>query len=175
MRRRNKFIVSAAAAVGLTAAGLSFAAAETGQASRGPVVGSVIALNPKGVPGEIFAPPLADVSPALTAQQAVTKAFGVPSDTAIPSSVSVQLGLYTLPIGDASVCQEPNENCSGDTIVNGTAYSAYRELVYGLARSECPDGSLTPDCAQWDFIDANTGAYIGGVGPPLGGPAPSRP
>jgi hypothetical protein len=170
--KRRSIIISSAAALGLAAAGLSVAVAVSqATASRVQTVSAPISLDP-AVPGDVFAPPPANASPALTAQQAVTKAYGVPSDTAIPSKVSVQLGLYTLPVGPAADC----DGCSGDTVVNGIAYSQYQTLAYGLERSGCSDGSLTTACAIWDFIDANTGENLGGVGPtlaPSSAPSPS--
>src|SRR6266699_3435775 len=112
--KRSNLIISAAAALGFAAAGLSVAVVESGQANhlgRVHAVASAIVLEPFG---ETLAPPPANASPALTAHQAAVKGEGLPSDAAIPPYVSVQLGLFTLPVGNASVCNAPHENCSGD-------------------------------------------------------------
>jgi len=178
MIRRRTFVITGAAVLGLTAAGLSFtavAASRSSPASRvlgAQPVTSVITLEPH-LPGEVFAPPSANASPALTAHQAAVHGDGLPSHAAIPPGVSVQLGLFTLPVGPESSC---GNGCSGDTFVNGIAYSSYRVLAYGFARSYCSDGSLDAPCTQWDFIDANTGKYIAGLDPAPSesvGPRPS--
>ena len=165
MRRKN-LILGAAAGIGLTAAGLSAAAVATSDtATWGRPVASVIHL-----PGAVFAPPPADAAPALTARQAVRKAYHLPPGKPIRAGAKVWLGLWTLPVGPASVCNEPSANCSSLTIKDGIAYTWRNKLVYGVESSACPGGSLTParTCAAWDFIDANTGRDLGGIRPPLG-------
>ena len=141
-----------------------FAAVHASPSSAGygaQPVPSVITLEPH-FPGEVFAPPPANAAPALTAHQAAVRGEDLPPGAAIPPGVSVQLGLFTLPVGPKSSCRN---DCHGDTIFEGIAYSSYQVLVYGFARSECPDGALHAHCTQWDFIDANTGKYIAGITP----------
>ena len=157
-------MLAGAAAVLVAAAGVSFAALESGysrDAGGAQLVTSVIVLLPH-FPGETFAPPPASATPALTAHQAAVRAEGLPPGKAIPSYVTVQLGLYTLPVGPVASC---GSGCKGDTIVNGTAYSSYRVLAYGFSRSECAGGPARPSCTQWDFVNANTGKYIAGLTP----------
>ena len=164
MIRRSTFIIAGTVILGLAAAGISLA---TTGAFRSPAdfgaqpVTSVIILEPH-LPGEVFAPPPGNASPALTAHQAAVRGEGLRPGAAIPPGVSVQLGLFTLPVGPASSCRN---DCHGDTFVHGVAYSSYQVLVYGFARSECPHHSLRPRCTQWDFIDADTGKYIAGIIP----------
>ena len=164
MIRRRTIIITGAVVPGLAAAGIALAAAvafRTSGTSGAQPVTSVIILEPH-LPGEVFAPPPTNASPALTALQAAVRGEGLRPGAAIPPFVSVRLGLFTLPVGPASSC---GNDCHGDTFMHGVAYSSYRVLVYGFARSDCPDGSLRAHCTQWDFIDANTGKYIAGIVP----------
>jgi hypothetical protein len=58
------------------------------------------------------------------------------SGTTIPSNVTVQLGLLTLPAGPA------NADTSGLVTSNGTAYTALNELAYGYSWHSCPMSTL---------------------------------
>jgi hypothetical protein len=125
--------------------------------------------------GATFAPPPVNVSaPALTAQQAwaqfIQQASGS-SNTAIPSDVTVQLGLFTLPIGP-----DCGATCSGDPVQNGIAYTALNQLAYGYSSpgDTCVRGNSAnplPDvkCTDWVFVDANTGHMIVGMSQPQAG------
>ena len=165
MRRRN-YIFGAAV---LALAGGGFAVwAATSVAPGNPDtarVTSVIHLEPH-LRGEIFAPPPSDAAPRLTAQQAIDT-YAHKTHFKLPGNVTVQLGLFTLPIGDASDC---GGGCSHATIANGIAYTWLNKLVYGLRAWECPAKSTKPawQCTEWDFLDANTGEMIAGIGPPMG-------
>jgi hypothetical protein len=118
--------------------------------------------------GATFAPPPASAPPVLTAQQAwaqfIQQASGS-SNTAIPSTVTVQLGLFTLPIGP-----DCGATCSGDPVQNGIAYRSLNQLAYGYSSpgGTCVRGnSATPlpnvPCTDWVFVDANTGHMIVGM------------
>lgn len=107
--------------------------------------------------GEIFAPPPADASPAMTAQQAwtaYTKVDTSYSSSDIPSNVTVSLGLLTLPLGPSGP--------------NGTeAYKAKDVLTYGFSWHNCPvsrnpNASIPASnpCVEWNFLNADTGAQI---------------
>jgi hypothetical protein len=114
--------------------------------------------------GEVLAPPPADAAPAMTAQEAVDASAG--RHVSIPDYVTVQLGLFTLPVGpDCGPEYEHNNIVRGDMV-----YSWLNKLVYAFSRRVCPAGSDRPvwQCTQWDFIDANTGKYIGGLVPRQG-------
>jgi hypothetical protein len=179
MNKRRTIIVSVISAA-MVAGGVSLGLAVTraGASPASPVASvraqPVTSTIPLAAPGEVLAPPPANASPAMTAQAAMVKALNAPSGTAIPSNVTVYLGLYTLPIGDASVCQQPNENCSGDTIVGNTVYTDYQVLAYGYEYSEC-GGSLADGCVAWEFVDANTGADLGGIRPRPTAPSAPAP
>jgi hypothetical protein len=109
--------------------------------------------------GETFSPPsatAATAAPALTAEQAWAKYDQVDSSAGptIPSNVSVQLGLLTLPIGPSG----PN---------NSMLYAAHNTPVYGYSAPSCPMSrnpkvtTMPPNpCIKWVFLDANTGQAI---------------
>jgi hypothetical protein len=145
------------------------AASHVGQpaASRARVitasaVRTTIAIDPHV--GTTFAPPPANVSAAaLTAQQAwaqfIQSSTTGSGGTAIPSTVTAQLGLFTLPIGP-----DCGPTCSGDPIQNGIAYKALNQLAYGYSWDGGTCGGSNPvnpappvPCTEWLFIDANTG------------------
>jgi hypothetical protein len=131
--------------------------AAPGKVGGAELVTSTITL---AEPGQTFAPPPPGVSPALTAQQAID-AFEH-KHVKIPSMVRVQLGLYTRWVGPN--CGYECEH--GNIVSHGKVYAYLNRLVYGFSRYECPPGSHRPvsRCTQWDFIDANTGKYIEGIG-----------
>jgi hypothetical protein len=120
---------------------------------------AVVTIDPNI--GETFAPPPAAAQPALTATEAWVQheqQAGAISVTSIPSGVRVQLGLLTLPVGDAG----PHHSMM---------YTAHNELVYGFSWHSCPmivggDQSGGPaslpanPCIEWRFIDAATGEMI---------------
>ena len=154
----------------------SHRAARVGQpaASRARVitasaVQTTIMINPDN--GETFAPPPAKASPPLTAQQTWAQFIQQSTDgaggTAIPSDVTAQLGLFTLPVGPSSGC---DNDCSNLTIQNGTAYTTLNQLAYGYSWPGGKCGGSNPvhpappvPCTEWLFIDANTGHMIVGM------------
>src|SRR5712691_6038945 len=107
--------------------------------------------------GETLAPAPASARPALTAQQAWAKYTHHDASyrkAAIPSNVTVHLGLLTLPLGPSG----PG---------GSEAYTAHNELVYGFSWHSCPASrnprvrKLPPNpCIQWNFLNANTGHQI---------------
>jgi hypothetical protein len=118
-------------------------------------VPATITIDPQV--GETFAPAPSSAAPAMTAQQAwaaYTQVNTSYSDSAIPSTVTVQLGLLTLPLGSTG----PG---------GSEAYAAQNELVYGYSWHSCPASrnpnvqTLPPNpCIEWNFLDANTGRQI---------------
>ncbi len=118
-------------------------------------VASPITIDPTA--GEVFAPAPADASPAMTAQQAwaaYTRVDTSYTTSTIPSNVTVEIGLLTLPLGPSGP--------------NGTeAYTANNELVYGFNWHNCPvsrnpkEQTLPANpCIEWNFLDASTGKQI---------------
>jgi hypothetical protein len=116
--------------------------------------------------GETFAPPPANASALLTAQQAwaqfIQSSTVGSGGTAIPSTVTAQLGLLTLPIGP-----DCGATCSGDPVQNGIAYRSLNQLAYGYSWPGGTCGGTNPvnpapavPCTEWLFIDANTGHMI---------------
>jgi hypothetical protein len=105
--------------------------------------------------GETFAPPKPPYHPAMSAEAAwVRYARSLGSHRkAIPSSVSVRIGLLTLPVGPVG----PN---------NSELYTAHNELTYGYSWHSCPVYTLPVSppphspCIEWLFLDANTGHMI---------------
>lgn len=123
---------------------------------------STILINPSS--DATFAPPPADVSATLTAEQAWAEYAQVNGgSTTIPSGAAVQLGLLTMPSGPADAPGAGNQPTS-----NGLAYLALNELAYGYSEpTPCPQ-SINPfvttspgaSCVDWVFVDANTGKQI---------------
>jgi hypothetical protein len=119
--------------------------------------------------GETFAPAPAGPAPALTAAQAWAqnaRADNGNGNTAIPSGLSVQLGLVSLPVGPAN-SDDPDQ--AGLATSNGIAYSALNELAYGyssppgfcpMSRNPNTPGRVGKSCIDWTFVDANTGQLI---------------
>jgi hypothetical protein len=142
------------------------AAASRARAITASALRTTITIDPDY--GATFAPPPVNAAPALTAQQAwaqfIRQASGS-SNTAIPSTVTVQLGLFTLPIGP-----DCGTTCSGDPVQDGIAYTASNQLAYGYSSpgDTCVRGNSAnplPDvkCTDWLFVDANTGHMIVGM------------
>ena len=161
MRLRGPLVVSGA--LGLAVLAVSVVAVWTSidhtKAIRALAVKTTITLDP-GI-HETFAPPPADALPAMTAQEASDAFEG--KHIPIPDYVTVQLGLYTLPVGpDCGFECEHNNIVRGDMV-----YSWLNKLVWGFSRRVCPAGSDRPEwrCTEWDFIDANTGEYVAGLSP----------
>lgn len=148
--RRNLLPVSA-----LLAAGLLLTACGATRARPAADLPRTITIDPHV--GETFAPPPADASPRLSAQQAwaaYTKVDTSYTSPEIPSNVSVRLGLLTLPLGPSG----PN---------GAEAYTAHDELVYGFSWHNCPVSrnprvrKLPPNpCREWNFLDARTAKQI---------------
>jgi hypothetical protein len=110
---------------------------------------------------ETFAPPPSSAAPAMTPLQAFSQweqQVGGRKVTAIPASVTVQLGLLTFPVGPdcGAECHH------GNIIRDGMAYHALNELAYGYSTSNCKPGSTRPAsrCLNWTFLDAATGQPI---------------
>jgi len=74
----------------------------------------------------------------------VTKAYHLPPGKPIRAGVKVWLGLWALPVGPASVCNEPSANCSSLAIKDGIAYAWLNKLVYGVDYSVCPGRLADP-------------------------------
>jgi hypothetical protein len=133
------------------------------RAVTAPSVTATIVVNP--VLGDTFAPPPPNATPTLTAGQAWADFAQLNnfSNTAIPSGVTVQLGLVTVPVGPAGA-----PGTSGEATANGQAYVALNELAYGYSSpSLCPaptnpNATTSPgtSCIAWDFLDAQTGQQI---------------
>jgi len=161
MRLRGPLVVSGA--LGLAVLAVSVVAVWTSidhtKAIRALAVKTTITLDP-GI-HETFAPPPADALPAMTAQEASDAFEG--KHIPIPDYVTVQLGLYTLPVGpDCGFECEHNNIVRGDMV-----YSWLNKLVWGFSWRVCPAGSDRPErqCTSWDFLDANTGEYVAGLSP----------
>jgi hypothetical protein len=123
-----------------------------GRISTVSVLNASITIDP--FVRETFGPAPASARPALTARQAwamYTKVNTSYKTSAIPSNITVYLGLLTLPTGP---------NGSGP-------YTAHNELAYGYSWHSCPV-SRNPrvkrlpanPCREWNFLDANTGRQI---------------
>lgn len=170
MRQRITHAVVGALALSALAAGLS----GCGRMGTGNFevfvatdVSTTITIDPSI--NEIFAPPPADASPALTPDQAVAQYAKTSGGTQslITSGDTVQLGLLTFPVGPYCGAE-----CDGYVVENGIAYHALNELAYGYSSSTCSSGPTSPaaDCTSWVFLDAITGKFLGGTVPWQGGP-----
>ncbi len=148
------------------AAGVGQPAASRARVITASAVQTTITINPDN--GETFAPPPAKASPPLTAQQAWAQFIKQSTDgaggTAIPSDVTAQLGLFTLPVAPSSEC---DNDCGNLTIQNGMAYTALNQLAYGYSWPGGKCGGSNPvnpappvPCTEWLFVDANTGHMI---------------
>jgi hypothetical protein len=164
--RLRKYIITAATAAALAAGGVTWAVTATAgnPIDATPVQATITLTHDENPP--TLAPPPADAAPKLTARQAVD-AYTGKTDFQIPDGTTVQLGLLTVPVGDASVCDSPGEDCSGYTIDQSTVYRVLGDLVYSFSESRCPEG--TPQdpasCVQYTFLDANTGKWVVDIGP----------
>jgi hypothetical protein len=149
------------------AAGVGQPAASRARVITASAVRTTITISP--LYGATFAPPPADASPPLTAQQAwaqfIQSSTSGSGGTAIPSTVTAQLGLFTLAIG-----RDCGATCSGDPVQNGIAYRSLNQLAYGYSSPGGTCGgtsSFDPapaiPCTDWLFIDANTGHMIVGM------------
>jgi hypothetical protein len=161
MRLRGPLVVSGALALAVVAISVVAVWTSIGHvnAIRALAVKTTIMLDP-GI-HETFAPPPADAVPAMTAQEASDAFEG--RHIPIPGFVTVQLGLFTLPVGP-----DCGFECEHGNIVRGDmVYSWLNKLVWGFSRRVCPAGSDRPawQCTEWDFLDANTGQYVAGLAP----------
>lgn len=151
----NRDLLRVLAAALLTAA-VATGCGETksGQIRSAADVARTITIDPDV--GEVFAPPPKGAAPAMTAEEAWAAYDKVDASagTAIPSDVSVSLGLLTLPLGPSGP--------------NGTeAYTANNVLAYGFSWHSCP-ASHNPKvkklpanpCREWNFLNGNTGKQI---------------
>jgi hypothetical protein len=168
----------AALVVGGIAAKVALAPAHAGTGSSAhagnasPAHGGTASLAPAPLVidpsiGDTFAPAPAGAAPALTAAQAwahYAQANG--GSATIPSGLSVQLGLVSVPVGPANP-DDPDQ--AGLATSNGIAYRALNELAYGYSSptGSCPmsrnpnnPGTVGKSCIDWTFVDANTGQLI---------------
>jgi hypothetical protein len=160
MRHRRMLIIVGVIGLAVLTGGLL--AAQTGgdraEAMTVSVVSNTITIDPYG--GATFAPPPPNAAPAMTAEQAWAQFMeqSGSSHTTIPVSVTVQMGLFTLPFGP-----DCGAECSKLTVQNGIAYTVLNQLAYGYSwPSTCSYGNDTHPqtdrpCTEWIFLDANTG------------------
>jgi len=186
MRQRRRFVIIAAIGLATLAGGLIASQTSGGRAENSQLrshraagveqpaararvitasaVRTTIVIDPHY--GATFAPPPANVSASLTAQQAwaqfIQQSTTGSGGTAIPSTVTAQLGLFTLPIGP-----DCGATCSGDPVQNGIANRSRNQLAYGYSWPGGTCGGSNPvnpaapvPCTEWIFIDANTGHMI---------------
>lgn len=166
MALTKKRVIAGAVILGIIAAGLFIVIARPSNtparaATTNGAVTTTITIDP--TVGETFAPPPLSAQPSLTAQDAWAQyaALAGSSVTTVPSNVSVQLGLLTLPVGPAAA---PGTN--GLATSGGEAYTALNELAYGYSWHSCPTSTLNASplpnnpCIEWLFLDANTGQQI---------------
>jgi hypothetical protein len=175
MRRTRSLVIIGA--IGLAALAGGLLASQTGggraensqpaHSHRAAGVGqTTITIDPHL--GETFAPlpaNAASAAPALTAQQAWAQFMSSTTGsggTAIPSNVTAQLGLLTLPVGP-----DCGATCSGDIVQHGIAYRSLNQLAYGYSSPGGTCGGSNPvnpappvPCTEWIFIDANSGHMI---------------
>jgi hypothetical protein len=164
MRTRKKIYLAVAAAA-LAAAATSVTLTHASTSARATPVGEAVTIPGTAIQ---WAPPPADADPALTADQAWTAEFS-PDEPGVPDGTTVQLGSLTDAIGE--YC---GASCDSWQTVDGISYRAYHQLAYGYYWRACTDSQAELDCQHWEFIDANTGEYIMGVGPRMGmSPLPS--
>jgi hypothetical protein len=162
-RRRALFLVPAALAALVFA---SFAARAGLAASRtigASSVSSTIVIN--SAVGITFAPAPQSAAPALTADQAWSSyAQANNATTAMPTSLTVQIGLLSVPVGT----DDGSADMSALPKSNGMAYMVLNELVYGYSSpaSPCPPSrnprvTTAPGmCLDWTFLDAKTGKFV---------------
>jgi len=164
-RRRTLVFAGAAVAalaVGGIAARVALAAARAGSASA---VTTPTVIDPSV--GDTFTPAPADAAPALTAAQAWAQYAQVNGgSTTIPSSLSVHLGLVSMPVGPAN----PNDpDQAGLAVSNGIAYRVLNVLAYGyssptgscpMSRNPLRPGPIGKSCIDWTFVNADTGQLI---------------
>ncbi len=164
--RRRTLVFAGAAAAALVVGGIAvksaLAPAHAGIASSVP---APIVIDPSL--GDTFAPAPAGAAPALTAALAWAQYAQVNGGSAtIPSGLTVQLGLVSVPVGPANPA-DPDQ--AGLATSNGIAYRALNELAYGYSSpaGSCPistnpnvAGPVGKSCIDWTFVDAKTGQLI---------------
>jgi hypothetical protein len=156
VRRRRIIVAAASAAAALAASIAALSATHAGTTARATAVGQQITIPGTAIQ---WAPPPADAQPALTADEAWGAKFS-PGES-VPDGTTVQLGSLTDAVGE--YC---GVSCDMWTTVDGISYRAYNVLAYGYYWRSCANDSQAElDCQHWEFIDADTGAYIMGVGP----------
>jgi hypothetical protein len=131
MPLRGPFVIMGALGLAVLAASLFAVLTSIGRAEAITMspVSTLITIDAHY--GATFAAPPSNAAPALTAQRAwaqFTQQASGSSNTAIPSSVTAQLGHFTLPVGP-----DCGASCSNLTVQNGTAYTALNELAYGYS------------------------------------------
>src|SRR5215471_3093181 len=134
-RPRVLACIGAAAAALVGGAFIARAALAPARAVTVSPVTTLVTVNP--AIGITFGPAPADAAPSLSGAQAWTQYAQVQGwSTTVPSNVTVQLGLVTVPVGPASA-----PGAASLVKVNNTAYMAYNELAYGYTSpSACPQG-----------------------------------
>jgi len=154
MALRRKRLITGAAVLGVLVTGFILARLPKTPVRAATVMSAVtttVTIDPSV--GETFAPAPSSSAPSMSAQKAWARyaRLNGSSVTAIPSSVTVQLGRLTLPVG-------PGPD-------NSVSYTAYNQLAYGFSWHSCPVSMLNPPspdnpCIEWLFLDANTGQQI---------------
>ena len=161
-RPRTLLYIGAAAALLIVGVFAARAALAPARAVTVSPLTSTIVVNPEI--GDTFASAPSGAAPALTADQAWAQYAQLNGwDTTIPSGVTVQLGLVSVPVGPATA-----PGAAGLPTSNGTAYVAHDDLAYGYSSpSACPPStnpyvtqSPASSCLHWTFIDASTGRQI---------------
>jgi hypothetical protein len=109
----------------------------------------------------LFSPPPDGATPKLDAKQAFDAFAG--DDRAIPDHLDYQLGLFTSP---------PSVT---DVLVWGYHLDEPSQCVTtGMIKPERINSTQSPSepqkCIQWEFIDANTGHFVQGMGQVVSGP-----
>jgi len=196
--RRRPLVLTCAAVVALAVGSIAAKAALTaaqartalsthaGTASRAPgrtvstANGTIVSLAPGAIVidpsiGDTFTPAPASAVPVLTAAQAWAQYAQVNGLRAtMPSGLSVQLGLLSVPVGPAN---PDDADQAGLATSNGIVYTALNKLAYGYSSpiGSCPmsrnpnnPGPVGKSCIDWTFVDANSGQLIEATAQVLG-------
>ena len=126
----------------------------TSHAPSGHVVTEPIYLDSS----TLFAPPPDGTTPKLDAKEAFDAFAG--DDREIPDDLEYELGLFTSP---PSVTDVLVWGFHPDT--PGGCLSSHAIRV-----TPAPTPSPAPQCIPWDFINANTGRFVEGMGQQVSGP-----
>ena len=163
MALRRKWVIIGVVVLGVLITGIFLARLQKTPARAATVNTLTTTVTIDASVGETFAPAPSSPAPGMSAQDAWASwaRLNGSSATTIPSDVTVQLGLLTLPVGPAGA-----EGTGGLATYNGEAYTAYNELAYGYSWRSCPASTLpipvsaSNPCIEWLFLDANSGQQI---------------